>query len=112
HSVALDGSKLDPVRRRLKIVWRESRAVLPGMLVAFYDLATGTLAKLVFDPVAKASEFRTALGSLGALARGTLLVADRAYGVPRFFEALSAAGLFGVSRRFSPAGLRRTRRWS
>jgi hypothetical protein len=112
HVLALDGSKLDPVRRRLKIVWRDPRAVLPGMLVAFYDLATGTIAKLVFHPVAKASEFRAALGALGDLARGTLLVADRAYGVPKFFEALCARGLFGVSRVFSAVGVRRSRRWS
>jgi IS4 transposase len=101
HIEAVDGSRLDPVRRRLKILWKDRRAVLGGSIVAFYDFATGTVARLVFDPVVKASEFLGAERALEGVARGTLLVGDRLYGVPKFFQLLSARGLFGVARRFS-----------
>jgi len=107
HVVALDGSKLDPVRRRLKMVWRDRRAVLPGMVVAFYDLATGTLARLVFKPAVNSSEFRAAMSALDGLVRGTLLVADRTFGVPKFFDLLDERGLLGLSRRFSAVKIRR-----
>jgi hypothetical protein len=100
------------VRRRLRILWKDPRSVLPGALVAFYDLATGTVARLEFLPHAVASEFRAALGALGDVRPGTLLVGDRLYGAVRFFEALSAGGIFGVARRFSAVSIRRGRRLS
>lgn len=109
---AVDGSRLDTVRRRLKILWRTRKSVVPGSLLAFYDIATGTVARLVFAPKAMASEFRRAVGAFDAIAPGTLLVGDRLYGVVRFFEALSARGLFGVARAFSVVTIRPVRRLS
>ena len=109
---AVDCSRLDPVRRRLKILWRDRRAVLAGSLLAFYDFATGTVSQLVFTPDAAASEFRAAIGALDRVARGTLLVGDRLYGVQGFFRALSARGIFGVARRSSTVKVSRVGRLS
>src|SRR4029079_10123543 len=47
---ALAGSTLDPVARRLKALWDDPRIVLPGSVVALYDLSSGSLARLRFDP--------------------------------------------------------------
>lgn len=113
HAIeAVDGSRLDPVRRRLKILWKDRRSVIPGSLLAFYDLATGTVARLTFASHAMASEFRGAVKLFAQIPPGTLLVGDRLYGVIRFFEALSHRGLFGVARRFSVVTIRPIRRLS
>jgi len=42
-----------------------------------------------------------------AITRGSLLVADRLYGVPKFFAALAEHGLLGVCRRFGAVRLDR-----
>lgn len=102
---AVDGSKLDQVRRRLKVVWKDPRAVLAGAVVAFHDFATGTLAQLLYCPDATVSEFRTACRALRGVPRGSLLVADRLYGSPAHFRALGRRGLFGVARRFGPVSI-------
>jgi hypothetical protein len=101
----LDGSRLDAVRRRLKMLWRDRRVPLPGMVVALYDLATGTMARLAFDARAKASEFRVATTLLSSVPANSLLVGDRLFGVVAWFDALSLRGLFGVARRFGPVGI-------
>ncbi len=112
HIVAVDGSRLNPIRRRLKILWKSRCAVIPGSLVAFYDLATGTVARLTFSAKAMASEFRNFVDALVHIKPGTLIIGDRLYGTVRFFEALCAHGLFGVARRFKPVQVHRLRRLS
>jgi hypothetical protein len=113
HAIeAVDGSRLDPVRRRLKILWKGRESVIPGCLLAFYDLATGTVARLTFHPQAMASEFKNAVKAFAGIPSATLIVGDRLYGVVRFFAALSSHGLFGVSRRFSVVTIRPVRRLS
>jgi hypothetical protein len=101
---AVDGSNLDAVARRLKVVWRERAAVLPGTILAFYDICSGTMARLVFDPNVSGSEFVRASEALDGATKNTLLVGDALYGVPRWFAALGERGLFGVTRRHG-AGL-------
>jgi Transposase DDE domain len=103
---AVDGSRLDQVAHRLKVVWKETRAVLAGAVVALFDLATGTLAQLCYSPDAGASEFRAACRALKGVAEGALLVADRLYGSPAHFRALSRRGIFGVARRFGPVSIK------
>jgi hypothetical protein len=94
-----DGSKLDAVARRLKVLWDDRRVPLPGSLLAFYDLRHGVLARLAYNPDAQPSELHDAIAGLDDVPEGTLFVGDRLYGVPKFFAALSARGLFAVARR-------------
>lgn len=94
-----DGSKLDAVARRLKALWDDRRVPLPGSLLAFYDLRHGVLARLSYSPDAQPSELHDAIAGLDDVPAGTLFVGDRLYGVPKFFAALSARGLFAVARR-------------
>lgn len=103
--LAIDGSGLDPVARRLKALRRDRRVALPGALLAIYDICHGVLAHLTFDPNARTAEINRARRALGGLLRGSLLVADRLYGVPKFFAAMAEHGLFGLCRRFGPVRL-------
>lgn len=95
----VDGSRLDAVAHRLKLL-RDVRApVLPGCLTAFYDLYRGIVRHLAFNADAAAGELPRATTALAKVPRGTLVVGDRLYGVGTFFAALSARGLSGVCRR-------------
>lgn len=101
----VDGSNLDAVARRLKALRRSAGAPLAGSILAFYDFSTGTIAHLAFEPKVERSEFERAVEGLDVIAPGTLVVGDRLYGVPKFFEALARRGLFGLARRFSAVSL-------
>ncbi len=46
--LVIDGSRLDKIAHRLKILWNEKAAILPGCLTALYDLFTGVAAQLWF----------------------------------------------------------------
>jgi hypothetical protein len=111
-AVAIDGSKLDAVARRLKALWDDRRVPLPGSLVAVYDLRRGVLHRLAFNPQATPSEFHDAIEALDTLPRGSLTLVDRLYGVPAWFAALNARGLYGVARRRGGVNLQRSRRLS
>lgn len=95
----VDGSRLDAVAHRLKLLHDVRAPVLPGCLTAFYDLYRGITRQLDFDPDAAAGELPRALAALKHVPEGTLLVGDRLYGVGAFFAALTAHGLVGVCRR-------------
>jgi len=103
---ALDGSTLDPVARRLKALWDDPRIVLPGSIVAFYDLCTGSLARLKFEPTPLGKESVNAREQLAHVPKGGLLLADRLFGTPKFFGALKEKGLFGLIRRSGQANVR------
>lgn len=100
--VAVDGSGLDAVARRLKVLWGKPEVPLPGSLLALYDIRRGVLAQLDFDVRADAAEFPRATSLLSRLPAETLVVGDRLYGVPKFFAALAEHELFGITRRFGP----------
>jgi hypothetical protein len=57
---------------------------------------------LVFEPLVGTSEFSMAVQALDRVARATLLVGDRLYGVPKFAAACRARGIFLLGRLFSP----------
>jgi Transposase DDE domain len=95
----VDGSRLDAVAKRLKLLWDVRAQVLPGCLTAFYDLYRGIVRHLAFNPDAAAAELPRATAALEQVPHGTLLVGDRLYGVGAFFAALSERGLFGLCRR-------------
>jgi Transposase DDE domain len=96
---ALDGSALDPVARRLKALWDDKRVALPGSIVAFYDLSTGTVARLRYETTPLGKEAVVAKQELAHVPSGGLMIADRLFGTPTFFEALSERGLYGLIRR-------------
>jgi hypothetical protein len=95
----VDGSRLDAVAHRLKLLHEVRAAVLPGGILAFYDLYRGGARQLVFDPDAAAGELPRTITALDQVPSGTLVVGDRLYGVGTFFTALAARGLAGVCRR-------------
>ena len=97
--VAVDGSKCDAIRKRLKLLWNEKGVVLPGCITAFYDLARGITRTVLFSPDAAQHELPRAIGMLKLLPEGSLVVGDRLYGILEFFRALTQAKLFGLFRR-------------
>lgn len=94
----LDGSHLDPVARRLKILWEDGRRALPGTILGCYDLMRGTLADLLYAPTPRTSELTLARQALDGLEAGLLLVADRLYGTARFLSDVQKMGHWGVFR--------------
>ena len=95
----VDGSRLDAVAHRLKLL-REVRAcVLPGCLTAFYDLYRGIARHLAFDADAAAGELPRTIAALTHVPQGTLLVGDRLDGVGKFFAALRTHSIAGLCRR-------------
>jgi hypothetical protein len=108
----LDGSTLDQVARRLKILWSDRRVPLPGSIVALYDLGRGCPAKLRFDRIPQGKELPGARELLAGLAKGALCLGDALYGVPKFFATLAQQGLYGLTRRNRVAGLCKVRRLS
>jgi len=95
----VDGSRLDAVAHRLKLLRDVRACVLPGCLTAFYDLYRGIARHLAFDADAAAGELPRTIAALEHVPQGTLLVGDRLYGVGKFFAALSARGIAGLCRR-------------
>jgi hypothetical protein len=106
---AVDASDLDQVRRRLKVLWKDRRVPLGGMILGFYDVCAGMIRDLVFEPKVGTSEFGMALQALERVARATLLVGDRLYGVPKFAAACRAKGIFLLGRLFSAVQVSRER---
>jgi len=56
--VVVDGSRLDKIAHRLKILWQEKAAILPGCILAVYDLFRGFAVQLWFDADAAARSLR------------------------------------------------------
>ena len=94
----LDGSRLDAVRHRLKILWNVRAAVLPGCVIAAYDLFRGYPRALRFDADAARGEIPRATELLDQVPPGTLLIEDRGFAAVQFFADLSQRDLFGLCR--------------
>ncbi len=103
----LDGTKLDRIAHKPKILWNERAVILPGSLVAAYDLLRGIPRLLEFCPDAAASEIVQAKQLLARMTRGALIVADRLYSNLEFFGILAERGLYAVVRRCRQLKLRR-----
>jgi len=102
----IDGSRLDAVAHRLKIL-RDVRApVLGGCVTAVYDLFRGITQGLFYYADAAVGEMRRVMEVLDAIPRGALTVNDRAYGNGKYFDALEERGLFGLVRRSRAWSLR------
>lgn len=95
----LDGSRLAAIAHRLKLLWNDRAVVLPGCLLAVYDLGRGLCRALHFDADAAASELTRALAMVDTLAADTLVLGDRLYCTAVFFDALHQRRCWGVVRR-------------
>lgn len=104
--LAVDGSGLDAVAHRLKILWNERAVVLPGSITALYDIFQGVPRLIRFHEEARKGELVRVEEALPEVPPETLCIGDRAFGVPRFFESLEKQGLFGLARRSKTVKLR------
>ena len=94
----IDGSRLDPIAHKLKILRNLAPAILPGCMSVIYDLFNGVTRQVLFDPDAAAPELLRAVPTLDSLPKGSLLVGDRLYASIQFFWELSQRGLWGLFR--------------
>ena len=94
----IDGSRLDPIAHKLKILRNLAAAILPGCMTVIYDLFNGVTRQVLFDPDAAAPELLRAVPTLDSLPKGSLLVGDRLYASIQFFWELSQRGLWGLFR--------------
>lgn len=95
----VDGSRLDAVCHRLKIVWNERAKILPGCVTVFYDLFRGVCWEVLFFPNAAQAELPRAQGALTRMERGSLMMGDRLYCTLQYFHALAGQNLEGLFRR-------------
>ncbi len=107
---ALDGSRLDAIAHRLKILWDVRSVVLPGCLEVAYDLFRGIPRILHFDPDAAKAESKRVYEILGAIPKGVLLLGDRLYASVALFAELTHRHLWGVFRRNATVSLRKVKR--
>jgi len=103
----VDGSGLDAIAHRLKVLWDERAVVLPGSLLVFYDLFRGLPRRVSFFAEAFGSEVVRLEAELASLPKGVLLVGDRAYGSVRLFAGLAKHGLFALVRRSKAVKVKR-----
>lgn len=98
---ALDETTLDQVARLLPALRGRpagDAALLPGKLTGLFDLRRQQWARVEYQAEAQQNEKVAARGMLTGLAAGSLLLADLGYfGFP-WFDDLTAAGLWWVSR--------------
>lgn len=97
--LVVDGSRLDKIAHRLKILWNEKATVLPGCILAFYDLFYGVAKQIFFEADAAASEHERAALAFETLKPGSLLVGDRLYCTLELFQLLDNLECYGVFRR-------------
>ncbi len=95
----IDGSRLDKIAHRLKILWNEKAAVLPGCITALYDLFRGVAPQIWFDADAAASEYNRAVLVFQTLQEGTLVLGDRLHCTLEMFDILDLQNCVGVFRR-------------
>jgi len=96
--IIVDGSRLDAIVHRLKLLRNESSPVLPGCVSVFYDLFRGITRQVWFYPNAAEPELPRAQSALERLGKGTLLLGDRLYASIQYFHELARREIFGLFR--------------
>lgn len=94
----VDGSRLDAVAHRVKLLQRTPAVVLPGGLAAVYDLRRGCLRELLFEPDSHRGEQQLFAAVLADLPPGALLVLDRYYAKPALLNLALMVGVAVVAR--------------
>jgi hypothetical protein len=105
----LDGSRLDKLAHRLKILWPEKSVVLAGSLLAVYDVFRGIVRQLIFCPDAASSEFERAGHAIENVEEESLVLGDRLYCSIAFFRSLKERKCYGLFRRNRSVSVRRIR---
>jgi hypothetical protein len=95
----IDGSRLDAIAHRLKILRNVRAVVLPGCVIALYDLFRGVTREIRFSADAAKAEMLRAFEILTVVPPGALLVGDRLYCSVKFFAELTRREIYGVFRR-------------
>jgi len=108
----VDGSRLDAVGHRLKLLRHDPAQILPGCLTVFYDLFRGITRHVVFFPNAAAPELPRGQGILKGVAKGTLLLGDRLYASLQYFHLPARWHLYGVFRLNGRLTLKRLQAFS
>lgn len=108
----VDGSRLDAVCHRLKLLRDERAQILPGCLTVFYDLFRGITRHVLFFPNAAEPELPRGQALLSSLTQGTLLVGDRLYASLQYCHRLVGLKLEGLFRRNGRLTLKRLQRLS
>jgi hypothetical protein len=103
----VDGSRLDAIGHRLKLLRATRAQILPGCLTVFYDLFRGISRHVLFFPDAAEAELPRAQAVLKGLAPGTLLLGDRLYASLQYFHRLAGLKLYGLFRRHGRLTLKR-----
>lgn len=107
--IIVDGSRLDAVAHRLKLLWPVRSPLLPGCVTVFYDLFRGVTRRVLFYPDAAAAELPRAQGELAWIARGSLVMGDRLYSALQYFHLLIESGLHGLFRKSGRLKIKRLR---
>lgn len=94
----VDGSGLDRVARKLKILRRVREVVIPGSVTALYDLFRGVPRALLFHEQLLGGESRRLLEAVDKVPKGTLLVADRGFSSVRLLSVLAERGVHALIR--------------
>lgn len=107
--LVVDGSNLDAVQHRLKLLRPVRAPVLPGCITVFYDLFRGVSRRVAFYPDAHESEIKRVRGEMAWIRPGSLILGDRLYGVLKYFGLLAELHLHGLFRRWGVLKIRRLR---
>lgn len=95
---AVDGSGLDRVAHRLKVVQRVRKVVIPGSVLVLYDLFRGVPRAVHFNEKLLGGEARRLREVAHTIPAGTLLVADRGFSSVRLIAELAERGIDAVVR--------------
>lgn len=106
----VDGSRLDAVAHRLKVLWDERIVTLPGSLLVLYDLYRGVPRHVGFSEDALRGEVPLLREHLDDIPQGTLLLGDKAYCSHRLFGELTSRGIFALVRCTKSIGLEHVQR--
>ena len=105
----VDASSLDAIANRLKILWKQESVILPGRIMAAYDLFRGYASILSFSENAMESENKQLQEILAQIPKQALILGDRIYATAKTFGALSQGGRYGLFRRHASLHLRKIR---
>lgn len=103
----LDGSTLDAIGHLLKILRQEPDTVLPGSILAVYDLFRGYAPIVAFFENTNESEMKRLETILDRIPQRSLLIADRLYATAKLFGILGEHKLSGLFRRHASLSLRK-----
>ncbi len=106
----IDGSRLDAIAHRLKILRKVRAVVLPGCVIVLYDLFRGITREILFSADAAKAEMLRAFEIVSVVPKGSLLMGDRLYCSVKFFADLTARDLYGVFRRNKGLLIRKVKR--